>query len=247
MCTVSYLPIIDGEHQFVVTHNRDESINRPADLPQVYKTDDTELFYPKDRRAGGTWIGVSDKQRLVCLMNGAFTAHHHQPPYRKSRGTVVKELLRFPEVLPAIKRYDFTGIEPFFALLFSWRNKLAIHEIVWDGEKLHLIEKETDKPQLWSAAMIYTKTEQLQRRQMFRDFLTDQRQNGLTAVEVWQFHHRRSTSREKGLIIDRGTLKTTSISQFIHLENAEDRFLFDDLHAGEKVQKTINWSKNSPD
>ena len=49
--------------------------------------------FPKDAAAGGTWIGVSEKKRLICLLNGGFTAHTREESYRLSRGVVVTQLL----------------------------------------------------------------------------------------------------------------------------------------------------------
>src|SRR5699024_12405831 len=97
--TITYIPRTGKNKGFTVTDNRDESVNRPADLPKVYKEYGTQLFYPKDKKAGGTWIGLSKQNRLITLMNGAFTQHKRQKSYRKSRGVVVKELLALNDVL----------------------------------------------------------------------------------------------------------------------------------------------------
>ena len=73
MCTVTYLPL--ENEGFILTSNRDESHIRKTIPPKKYVENGVELAYPKEQLAGGTWIGASTKNRLVCLLNGAFKKH----------------------------------------------------------------------------------------------------------------------------------------------------------------------------
>ena len=68
MCTVTYLPL--GDHNFILTSNRDVAPKRETTPPKEYNEVGVKLTYPKDKLAGGTWIGVSEKKRLICLLNG---------------------------------------------------------------------------------------------------------------------------------------------------------------------------------
>ena len=71
MCTVTYIPI--GKSDFILTSSRDIPFAREkAEHPQKVQEDGVDLWYPKDGKAGGTWIGVSAKKRLICLLNGGF-------------------------------------------------------------------------------------------------------------------------------------------------------------------------------
>ena len=83
MCTVSF--IYQGNQDFVLTSNRDESPVRATDLPSAYEVFGAKMIYPKDAIAGGPWIGMSEKKRVVCLINGGFEIHERQPEYRHSR------------------------------------------------------------------------------------------------------------------------------------------------------------------
>ncbi len=91
MCTVTYLPI--GNDQFILTSNRDESPMRKTIAPKKYDEQGIALVYPKDELAGGTWIGLSEKNRLVCLLNGGFEIHERKGPYAMSRGLIVRKIL----------------------------------------------------------------------------------------------------------------------------------------------------------
>ena len=82
MCTVTYLPL--GNNDFILTSNRDEDPKRKTIPPKEYLEDGVKLTYPKDELAGGTWIGLSEKSRLICLLNGGFTKHSREESYRMS-------------------------------------------------------------------------------------------------------------------------------------------------------------------
>src|SRR5438094_515271 len=73
--------------------NRDESSMRPADPPAVL--DGTPVIIaPRDRQAGGTWLGASGTGLVVALSNrrGATS------PSARSRGQLVLDALRQPSV-----------------------------------------------------------------------------------------------------------------------------------------------------
>src|SRR5690606_8166712 len=136
MCTVTFIPL--GKTDFILTTNRDEAPNRETLDPNFYVEDEVKLLYPKDKVAGGTWVGVSDKNRLVCLMNGGFTQHIRQDTYKLSRGIVVKDLLSSDHILKSIKDYNLLGVEPFTIILVDWNTDLLFFEWVWDGTAKHL-------------------------------------------------------------------------------------------------------------
>ena len=92
MCTVTYLPL--PNNNFLLTSNRDVSVNRkPASFPITMETSNGKIIFPKDGEANGTWIGSNEKNRTVVLLNGGFENHISNPPYDKSRGLIVREIL----------------------------------------------------------------------------------------------------------------------------------------------------------
>ncbi len=119
MCTVTFIPQFNNG--FVLTSNRDEAPGRETFSPETYNEEGVQLLYPKDALAGGTWIGVSQMQRAVTLMNGGFVAHKRKDSYRKSRGVVVKDFLKAEDLKAAIASYDFNDIEPFTAIIVEWK------------------------------------------------------------------------------------------------------------------------------
>lgn len=241
MCTISYLPNPEKNGEFTVVNNRDESVNRPAELPRLYKEYNTVLYYPKDKRGGGTWIGLSRKKRLMSLMNGAFFRHKRQPSYRKSRGVVVKELLAADNMIEEVKNYDFTGIEPFFGIVFSWEKEMAVFELIWDGREIQLHFKDIHQPKIWSAAMTYSPKQHAMREKKFKHFLTQNKSASDLTNRLWDFHHDKGDRKQEGVLINRGELQTTSVSQFWHNSKIPDTFRFEDLILGEEQQESLKW------
>src|SRR5579871_6575106 len=128
MCTVTYLPTPTG---YILTSNRDEAlVRKPAEIPDSVAIGNCQVLFPRDGEAGGTWIATADNGRTVCLLNGAFTRHKHNPPYRKSRGLVVLDFFTLPNAKAFADSYDLTGIEPFTILVIE---KSMLYELRWDG------------------------------------------------------------------------------------------------------------------
>ncbi len=240
MCTVTFIPYSQSDNSFVLTDNRDESVNRSACSPAVYKEYDTQLYYPRDKKAGGTWFGVSHRNHVMTLMNGAFGPHKRKKEYRESRGVVVKQLIAKKALKKAFMEYDLEGIEAFFGVVVSWRERLHLYELIWDGENRFLREKDASKPAIWSSAMLYSKKETNRKERRFRDFLEADPHPNKKAV--WQFHHDRGNKQEIGLVIDRGRLQTTSIAQFSLRDKDLPSFCYEDLISGHKQEESIKWN-----
>ena len=208
MCTVTFIPT--GNSQFVLTSNRDEAPNRETIPPDFHKIDDTNMLFPKDTLAGGTWIGLSDKQRLVCVLNGGFTLHKRKPAYRMSRGVVAKNLLASINVVDLINSYELNDIEPFTIVIVDWSLELKLYELVWDGSSKHFSELPI-VPKLWSSSTLYTEEMKTQRQQWFSEYLKDEK---LSPESILEFHITAGKENDDfGVVMDRGFVKTTSRTQ----------------------------------
>lgn len=210
MCTVTVVPL--GHSNFVLTSNRDEAPSRETLSPDFYMEGDSKLLYPKDKLAGGTWIGVSSKKRLVCLLNGGFTKHERQDSYRLSRGVVVKDLLTSDSVLKTIETYNLMDIEPFTVVMIEWQKELQLFELVWDGTAKH-VKKLPMEPHIWSSSALYTKAMKQSRYNWFQEF---QKQNSPNPESILEFHQTAGAQqKDYGVVMDRGFVKTTSITQVV--------------------------------
>lgn len=230
MCTVTLTSYREG---FILTSNRDEAPGRHTLAPELYKEADVAMVYPRDEVAGGTWLGVSARKRVICLLNGEFERHRRQPPYRQSRGLVVKDFLAAPNWTEALQEYNFEGIEPFTFIVADWAGGLHFSEVVWDGRKIHS-QNLPLKPQIWSSSPLYTAEMKEQRRAWFEEFL---RQEQLNARTLLDFHRTAGTGdKNVDVIMDRGFVKTKSLSQVI-LSDEGIRFYYQDLSTGEDVER----------
>ncbi len=226
MCTVTF--ITKGNDDFILTSNRDEVPERSTLSPQEYREDNVKLVYPKDKVAGGTWIGLSEKNRLINLLNGAFVPHKRKPNYRMSRGVVVKKLLIAEDIIKEIKDFDFKGIEPFTIILVDWRFSLKLYQLVWDEEKIHFQELSLSN-HMWSSSPLYSGEMKVKREKWLRDFLKN---NPADSESLWQFHHTAGVGNpEIDLQMDRGFIKTVSISQ-IEKKEGQIKMIYKDLKTG---------------
>ena len=184
MCTVTYLPL--PNNNFILTSSRDVPYARKkASIPQISIEDNVELNYPKDGEAGGTWIGTSSKNRLICLLNGGFYYHTSLSKYKKSRGLIVKELLKVDDIKNGLNEIDLNGVEQFTLTIVDWNEGLNLFEFVWDGEKKHL-KKLKQEPQIWSSSTLYDRSVKKMRKEWFAKW---QKENNFTQENILKFHH----------------------------------------------------------
>jgi uncharacterized protein with NRDE domain len=183
MCTVTYLPLKDNN--FILTSNRDETPIRKATSPNTYLENGIELTYPKDELAGGTWIGTSNKNRLVCLLNGAFVNHSRNKYYKMSRGVIVKNILSTEDAVEHINEFDFIEIEPFTLILVDYLGQLETYELVWDGTQKHF-KKLVQEPKIWSSSTLYSDKMKELRNGWFANWLAEN--EDFKQDKIIQFH-----------------------------------------------------------
>jgi len=221
MCTVTYLPIADN--QFILTSNRDETPLRKTIPPKKYVEDGVTLTYPKDEIAGGTWIGVSSKNRVVCLLNGGFVNHKRKLPYKMSRGIIVKNILIADNAIAFINDFDFTNIEPFTLILIDWDVKLVTYELVWDGMKKHF-KPLAQEPKIWSSSPLYTPEMKAERELWFTNWLENNKQESLK--NILEFHKNDSLgTKEISPKMKRKFVETVSITSIKKEENVEISYI----------------------
>jgi hypothetical protein len=216
MCTVTYLPL--NNRDFVLTSSRDVPFSREKSLaPKTYLEDGIILTYPKDGKAGGTWIGSSNKKRLICLLNGGFKNHEPRDGYIKSRGIIVKDLLKVKNITNACNEIELENVEPFTLVIVEWNKNLLLFEFVWDGKKKHL-KNLPQKPQIWSSSTLYTDEMKNKRRNWFNDWLNEFKIHGIkhrvVQNEILNFHHTAGIGKSNiDVLMKRPTVGTVSITQ----------------------------------
>jgi uncharacterized protein with NRDE domain len=213
MCTVSF---VCSNHKIIITSNRDEQLVRPAIAPQNYAVNNKNLCFPKDPKAGGTWYAVDENANVLVLLNGAEEKHEWNPPYRRSRGLIVLDLLGSDSAIQSWETIDLDNIEPFTLVLFQDQQ---LYQLRWYGKQKETTQLDATKSHIWSSATLYTKPIREQRAQWFTTFLDTNPE--VTETEMFQFHRYTETdNHEHGLVINRNNkLKTLSITQSVIEQN----------------------------
>jgi len=69
MCSLIVLRGLCSSHPLVIAANRDEQIGRKSSPPGIWHGERRRVLSPRDRVAGGTWLGVNDLGRFAGLTN----------------------------------------------------------------------------------------------------------------------------------------------------------------------------------
>lgn len=166
MCTVTFIPAPDKVY---LTSNRDEKHWRsPALAPAVYDFPSGKILFPKDADAGGTWIASHENGNAIVFLNGGWVAHTPQPPYRKSRGLILLELINSTMPYHYFLSASLENIEPFTAVIWEDRR---LYECRWDGVQKYEQALDAGIPHIWSSATLYNNDVILKRRRWFETWL----------------------------------------------------------------------------
>lgn len=202
MCIVSFYRKND---EFVLTHNRDEEINRDSSKEIIeQKRFDKTYFSPVDERAKGTWIFYSE-DFIACILNGGEEKPtHFKASYRESRGIILLDLLKYDSVKEYIETENLTYIAPFTIFVFERKNKNA-YLLYWNENELKIDDVSNQEVVTWCSSTLYSP---LRRAEIDAIFKLN---NDLETTQIFELHNQ--LKMNKGDIHD--FLATTSISQII--------------------------------
>lgn len=241
MCTVSYLKSGSG---FILTSSRDEKTYRLTVPPQWYEIGNKKLLFPKDLKAGGTWIAQSEANHSICLLNGAFSTHIKKPSYSKSRGKVVLELFDKGKPQDLWQKMELAGVEPFTILSIQ---DDVFFEFRWDETKKYCKEIDANVPQIWSSATLYDLETAKEREVWFDTWLKNK--HTINPSSLFDFHTAKHSDDElKNVVLKRPDgIETISITQIIN-HPSEPKMIYKDFIGNVAKEIPIlgtNVSKNS--
>ena len=129
MCTLILAWQAIADAPIVVAANRDEASDRPSEPPGVYRTD-PQVIAPRDKRAGGTWVGYNEAGLFVGITNRWVDRGGE-----RSRGQLVADCLSCTSanaavdtVERAVDTDDYAG----FNLVVADTDRATLLE--WDGD-----------------------------------------------------------------------------------------------------------------
>lgn len=234
MCTVTYIP--RGENSFTLTSNRDENAARsPQNISQI-EQNGIQLAFPRDTMAGGTWIAVSNNGKVVCLLNGAFDYHKHQPPYKRSRGIMVLDYFTFDKAETFFETYDFEGMEPFTMIIFD---QSRLFEFRWDETRKKISPLDLNEKYIWSSSTLYDKEVKTKREKWFEDWLTQR--TDFNNPAILDFHKTAGDGDPRNdVIMNRdGLVQTVSITQISKSPSEIELSYYDLLNQQQKQAKIL--------
>lgn len=211
MCTVTYIPDREG---FYLTSNRDEHQRRGVAIPpREFKGANYTLLYPQDPDQRGSWIAVKNTGDTAVLLNGAFKKHTDLPPYRKSRGLVLMDIISHEYPYVYFTAMYLEGIAPFTLILYTYGR---LYECRWDGIKKHIALRNKNTPHIWSSATLYEGEATVKREQWFK--VWDQSTPVKTTKNILNFHRSGGNGDlHDGLVMNREEkIKTVSITSIRH-------------------------------
>ena len=210
MCTVTFIRAAD---KIYITSNRDEKHWRSSAFPPiVYPYTSGKLLFPKDGDAGGTWIAAHENGNAIVFLNGGFVSHQPKPPYRKSRGLVLLDLLDSNNPVMGFRLLSLQQIEPFTAVIW---NTDRLFECRWDGEKKYVTELNDSEPHIWSSVTLYNEAVVEKRKSWFSKWL--QQNAEPTSGDMLHFHQFTGDGdTHNDLLMNRnGQVFTVSVTQLI--------------------------------
>jgi Transport and Golgi organisation 2 len=227
MCTVTYLPLKD---RLLITSNRDEqTLREPAAVPATYDFKTGGILFPKDGRAGGTWIAAHSNGNAMVLLNGAIKRHIPHPPYRKSRGLIFLDIFDSPYPRSTFDNIALDDIEPF--TLIIWENGL-LWEAKWDGAAKYIAALATNVPGIWSSVTLYDPEVRALREAWFAQWLKER--DHIAPEDIRLFHEFGGNGDETiSFRMNRnGLLRTVSITA-IELEPGKATMFYKDMNTGQ--------------
>lgn len=227
MCTVSF---VNANGKIIITSNRDEQVLRSAIEPKNYLINNKKILFPKDPKAGGTWYAIDESANVLVLLNGAAEKHSHRPPYRKSRGLIVLDIISFHSPIELWDTIDLENIEPFTLVLYQNQN---LYQLRWNGTEKEKLILDISKNYIWSSTTLYPKEIREQRSKWFYNFLETKTE--ITETEMFNFHrYTEEKNTENGLVINRNDfLKTLSITQTV-IDKNKVKMTYSDLIKNEE-------------
>lgn len=223
MCTLTYIPT--SENTFLWTQNRDESPLRTS--PGLIHAPNDAWVYPQEPQSGGTWISITNKGRVVSLLNGAFEQNKYVPSV-KSRGIMVLDFLTYNFLADFAQQYDFKDIEPFTMVVHEHN---SLWELRWDKQHTHLKELNLLEAHIWSSSTMYPLEIKALRRAWFKDYLEKNAKPDRSST--LDFHHHAGTGDIRNdLLMDRGIVKTVSITSIEKRLDELDMRYYDLINGG---------------
>lgn len=201
MCIASF--VLNANHT-IISFNRDENKNRLSAFPSWHTQNGETFFCPIDTVGKGTWLGYNGKI-IATLQNGAFIKHKRTPPYSKSRGIIIKEILATNLISPYINLDYLSNVEPFTLTILNLENsKIVIYR--FDGNSIFIEEKPQNESFILCSCTLYNTDAFYKINDDFNHL------NTKNAKDLFRFHQQHAIGKPDNTFTN--LADTVSITQF---------------------------------
>ncbi|MFN4233277.1 MAG: NRDE family protein [Bacteroidia bacterium] len=216
MCTLLFNKF---KNSIVFTSNRDDNILRNATEFEKINHQNYQIFYPKDKLKGGTWLAFDSRGNVAILLNGCDEKHIKMPYHTSSRGYIAIDFLKMNvSVSEFAHQYCFKSFEPFTLVVLK---NGQLQELKWnDKENVITVFENIPENKIWSSVTLYDKENREKRAAIFADFIKNVEINTTALFELLST---KKDDLENGFYINRSCLQTLTTSQIELLQN-EIRF-----------------------
>lgn len=238
MCTVSYIPRLH-DNSFILTSNRDEKAIRPTISPAIYRNGTIDIVFPKDEKAGGSWIAMNNQGKLNCLLNGGIITHQKQNFHTVSRGNILVGLTSSGlSVSEYFSGKELIHVEPFTIVALEHNSGIVetLIEFIWDGNTKYFRHLDSNDAHIWSSVTLYNNEHRKMRKKWFENFYNANKEE-ITQKKIMDFHSGTHSNDDSiNIIMQRtGGLKTVSITQITVADDRSKMSYFDLLDGSVKV------------
>lgn len=214
MCTVSF---VNSQGRIIITSNRDERTTRPNAIePRVYMYNNRKLIYPKDPKAGGTWIAAEEKASVAVLLNGALKPHIPKANYRKSRGLILLDIISKDDSIEECNQINLLDIEPFTLVVYE---KKQLYELIWDGNEKSIKKLDSNASFIWSSSTLYTPEQRESKEKSFHSFLAKNDEPTPDSLQLYHTNTGKEEDEEAFVINRNNVVRTFSITQAVSEKN----------------------------
>jgi len=233
MCIVSYIPT--GKSSFILSSNRDEIIDRSVSNLTLKIINNEEVLFPREIK-GGSWIFASSSQQIVCVLNGGFVKHKHDPPYARSRGLIMRDFFNYDDAVHFFSKIDLYLIEPFTCVVYD-RNQLF--QFVWDGQVKNVKDLDIQEKHVWSSSTLYPPEIQVQRRKWFEDWF--EKNPEVTLENVIELHRNGGKGDvQNGYVMNRNNVVCTVSITHVIKSQSHIEMIYEDLLKKEIMKSSVN-------
>jgi len=221
MCTILYAPT--GKSSFIASLRDESPMRTHALAPAAYDGNEMRYVMPLDPTGGGTWVGYNELGTAIVLMNGGFARHTPHPPYRMSRGIIVRTLLdaRMPVVEWMLMPME--DIEPYTLIVFA---EGKLFRLTWDGKEKSRQALDETTPHIFSSSTLYDENARNMREGYFRNWIA--MNPPLDKLSILNFFQSLKDT-QNGFIMNRDEIVRTLSYSFICMDKAGYSFHYYDL------------------